>query len=991
MVRRTGPTAFPPSYEGEDELQNEARYRAEVEKAFGILNLNDEELDRRLLVVEDFGGGGGNLFYTVTDNAGGGLNVWDDANATDFTGQDGAVDQCALNPEGAVVYYSHKGQVYFWQGPRPSKVGTCPDSYTSVEADYTPFGQLVDWNDIENKPSTFPPSPHTHPLSEVPSSLTGTYWRLNDTWTVASFSGLPGKPDTYPPSPHTHLEVDITDLDRIRWRGTFVDGNTYEKNDQVLDNGTGTTWTMLANKQTMDRAAPQADGNETYTAPDVPGYTTLSQSAVVESGMEYSNPTAPFILVGVQIWVPAVTPDYNTVIRAYSYSEPDQSDITYQEISEPLLVENDWTTVALNRSIILQGTTFGILINTLNSGTDTTVGPYDWVRAANNNNGDPATGQWLRNNNGGIVRIHKVDDNGVNRGTDGDGSLDGIIPGSNISIVNQTDATQSSSYTVNGAPTYDGTVYEFPVELDSNGVGGEPPVGGTSVVTITVPLPSPTEYVELDPNATGFGTGILRFDGVDQPGADTKLYGVRLLIDTVSQSPDWDVVSYVGSGGGSGGSGGGASTFTELSDTPTSYVGHAGKTAVVKQDETGLEFDTGGSAITSGDTLPASPEEGAQHYLTVQPVGMYYYYFDGDSSQWVQQNGTSLPPEYTDLFVQKTGDNMSGPLSVVGTSSGMDFQSDQILNGFAMRSLNGANPDRMWRVDVDTNGMFRMVQRDPADDSWLMTFFSNEPGTMIMTAGNHWMMGDLSATNNASVHISTGADTGNPHLYFRQNTVARGLIYYSDASDTFEMRKYAASDGTTTTAQIKLNDTGVTLPKMAVDLNFNQKNIDNVNRIHFDTGNTSGDYISWTTAQGCYFYENGVRIGRVGTSTSQLTGFDNVYNGTISAGANVYVSSGGWLRRATSSEKYKKDIETFDGAGAIDQLRPVTFKGTTALVEYGDDPDHVYLGFITEEVAEVIPEAIQDDGENYDVRSIVAVLVSEVQDLRRQVKELKDG
>jgi hypothetical protein len=48
---------------------------------------------------------------------------------------------------------------------------------------------------------------------------------------------------------------------------------------------------------------------------------------------------------------------------------------------------------------------------------------------------------------------------------------------------------------------------------------------------------------------------------------------------------------------GSGGGGGGATTFLQLTDTPSSYSGQAGKVVKVKTDETGLEFGTssGGS------------------------------------------------------------------------------------------------------------------------------------------------------------------------------------------------------------------------------------------------------------------------------------------------------------------------------------------------------------------------------------------------------------
>lgn len=381
-------------------------------------------------------------------------------------------------------------------------------------------------------------------------------------------------------------EEDIFDLDRVRWRDPYVFGTEYKKNDMVRDG----SWTMIANTDTTERAAPQEDGNPIWTAPDLPAWQTLSHSGVVESGMRYEN-AVPITLIGYEIWVPTVTPDYNYVIRTFLYYEDDQSDIRYEAISEPLLVENNWTTIAVTQSLITAGAKFGILVNALNSGSDTVVGPYDWGRGANDNNAAPASGDWNRNNNSTTLRIHKVDDNGVNRGADGDGSLEGIIPGSTIQIVNQTDATQSSTYTVSGAPTYDGTVYSFPVTDDGDGVGGEPPVGAITVITITVPLPSPTEYVQVAPNTTGYGTGILRFDGVDQPGADANLFGVRILYDTWTASADWDIVSTAGGGGGGGsGGGGGPTTFESLTDTPDSYAGQAGKGVKVTQAEDGLEY-----------------------------------------------------------------------------------------------------------------------------------------------------------------------------------------------------------------------------------------------------------------------------------------------------------------------------------------------------------------------------------------------------------------
>ena len=46
------------------------------------------------------------------------------------------------------------------------------------------------------------------------------------------------------------------------------------------------------------------------------------------------------------------------------------------------------------------------------------------------------------------------------------------------------------------------------------------------------------------------------------------------------------------------------------------------------------------STASEGDTFPVAPEDGDLHYLTTGTVGLYIYYNDGNSTQWVQTNGT---------------------------------------------------------------------------------------------------------------------------------------------------------------------------------------------------------------------------------------------------------------------------------------------------------------------------------------------------------------
>ena len=80
------------------------------------------------------------------------------------------------------------------------------------------------------------------------------------------------------------------------------------------------------------------------------------------------------------------------------------------------------------------------------------------------------------------------------------------------------------------------------------------------------------------------------------------------------------------------------------------------------------------------------------------------------------------------------------------------------------------------------------------------------------------------------------------------------------------------------------------------------------------------------------------------------------YNLTTANAANVHVFSDGSLRRSTSSEKYKTDIETLDDAyaDALLQCRPVWYRSTCDK----DNSGHSWWGFIAEEVAAIDPRLV---------------------------------
>jgi hypothetical protein len=87
-------------------------------------------------------------------------------------------------------------------------------------------GGVSSWNDLTDKPSTFPPSTHTHPLSALTQSSatsgqvvtwSGTAW-VPQTPSggggggVTSYNDLTDVPSTFPPEAHTHAIADTTGL-----------------------------------------------------------------------------------------------------------------------------------------------------------------------------------------------------------------------------------------------------------------------------------------------------------------------------------------------------------------------------------------------------------------------------------------------------------------------------------------------------------------------------------------------------------------------------------------------------------------------------------------------------------------------------------------------------------------------------------------------------------------------------------------------------------
>jgi hypothetical protein len=84
------------------------------------------------------------------------------------------------------------------------------------------------------------------------------------------------------------------------------------------------------------------------------------------------------------------------------------------------------------------------------------------------------------------------------------------------------------------------------------------------------------------------------------------------------------------------------------------------------------------------------------------------------------------------------------------------------------------------------------------------------------------------------------------------------------------------------------------------------------------------------------------------------------YNNTTAQAANGNVSSGGYLRRSTSSLRFKKEVVDIadDWADKLLELKPIFFKSTASGDVEDNDPNWTYYGFGAEDVVKVDPRYV---------------------------------
>jgi hypothetical protein len=130
-----------------------------------------------------------------------------------------------------------------------------------------------------------------------------------------------------------------------------------------------------------------------------------------------------------------------------------------------------------------------------------------------------------------------------------------------------------------------------------------------------------------------------------------------------------------------------------------------------------------------------------------------------------------------------------------------------------------------------------------------------------------------------------------------------------------------------------------------------------------------------------------IRIGSSTGVSTQSAVFIAGISGNVQTGGTVVVTASGQLGVASSSRRYKQDIEPLgDASERLYELRPVKFRYIKP-DEQGQKP--LQFGLIAEEVADVLPELVyrNADGKVEGVRydELAPILVREVQKQRQQL------
>jgi hypothetical protein len=313
---------------------------------------------------------------------------------------------------------------------------------------------------------------------------------------------------------------------KVEWQNVWT-GGTYQENDMATENN----WTMVANKDTTDRPAPQAVGEEfDLYHPIVPSGTSVVAKQIV-FGMQYSGATG-YWLNGYRVYVTAGN-DYEVIL----IEDPDGARQT-TFLNNFTAEVTGWRSFGLVPKPIAGGTGYQVLaiVNEPDPTPVTLTYNYDYIKP--NNPLLPQIGEITHANKDlSSLLVNRTDDDL----TDHSAFYSGLTVGDFIVISGQQWAIQQISPEI--------TYFDFTIAPARQAI-----LSGVQPVDFETTVASTLTY-GVDENYWSGSTTVMGVLGIDTGWQDATLddsqYGVDILVQEAYLSPDWDFAAYVGGAGGS--------------------------------------------------------------------------------------------------------------------------------------------------------------------------------------------------------------------------------------------------------------------------------------------------------------------------------------------------------------------------------------------------------------------------------------------------------
>lgn len=388
----------------------------------------------------------------------------------------------------------------------------------------------------------------------------------------------------------------ITIPGRVRWLFDYNSGDCVSKNDMVREDA----WTMIANKDTCDAAAPQPVGQPFWQMPDFPAWAGLSTADTIYTSMRVSSPPNDYLVQKIRVWIPDISADAKYQVLVVDHST--DAIAVGNLFSGDIFANTGWHDAVVTPTWLTQTSDYSFILAAQNSSGNQEYN-HPWVYLGiSNRDLDPGEGNLDRRSDHSTLRVNVLDDDLVDRYAE----LANVIPGAILRVTDEANVSSYLEYEVITS-TDNNSWFSYQVVLVDTGAAGEPPALSNCQLYFTVPILVLTEYVTLTDAFLNnpYIKGGISFGDVENPIYGPDGYGIDVLVQRYEGSEDWSLVALSSASGG-----GGSSPWVPVANGinyPDGFVGINQPSPVVPLDVNGAAY-IHGSISTNNHVLSISPD-----------------------------------------------------------------------------------------------------------------------------------------------------------------------------------------------------------------------------------------------------------------------------------------------------------------------------------------------------------------------------------------------